>query len=301
LSGIDPSGTLSRAFTGAVTSGGGALLSGKDVGDAMLAGATSGGVSGAVNALTGSIEGFSSLNPAQQRMVNNAVTDVISGKPLDQTAINTAISFAKNQVNSLKGPSSNDFEQGYFEPGGEGYFAPPTYTPDTRGYFDEITGRFIPDEGGALNFGDLTNETSGTNIGSMDGYKYNQNTGNWTMPDGTEIDTSYMQNSQTPLTGRQVLDSAGAVSPTDKPPTAKPGAATQPGATQPGTAGSGVDLNAMMALLGGGQAAPMVVSSGQDNSADIELMQNIFGTDLSAPPAGDIDTQTRELARLLRS
>jgi hypothetical protein len=56
-----------------------------------------------------------------------------------------------------------------------------------------------------------------------------------------------------------------------------------------------------MALLGGGQQAPTVVSSGQDNAADIELMQNIFGNDLSAPPAGNIDTQTRELARLLRS
>lgn len=75
---------------------------------------------------------------------------------------------------------------------------------------------------------------------------------------------------------------------------AKPGATAKP-------ANQGVDLNALMALLGGGQQAPTVVSSGQDNSADIELMQNIFGTDLSAPPAGDIDTQTRELARLLRS
>jgi hypothetical protein len=69
----------------------------------------------------------------------------------------------------------------------------------------------------------------------------------------------------------------------------------------PATTNQGVDLNALMALLGGGQQAPTVVSSGQDNAADIELMQNIFGNDLSAPPAGNIDTQTRELARLLRS
>lgn len=65
---------------------------------------------------------------------------------------------------------------------------------------------------------------------------------------------------------------------------------------------SGVDLNALMALLGGGQQqAPMVVTSGQDNSADIELMQDIFGPTMSAPSAGDPDTQTRELARLMRS
>ena len=92
---------------------------------------------------------------------------------------------------------------------------------------------------------------------------------------------------------------------TIKPPSApgKPSASSKPGATtQPGGTGSGVDLNTLMALLGGGQqAAPTVVTSGQDNSADVQLMEDIFGTTMSAPPAGDTATQTRELARLLRS
>jgi hypothetical protein len=197
----------------------------------------------------------------------------------------------------VSGPDSKDFIEGYFAPGGEGYIAPPTYAPDTKGYFDELTGRFVPDEGGALTFGQLTNETSGTNIGSMDDYKYNPDTGNWTLPDGTEIDTSYMQNSQTPLTGQQLLNNAGAGNPkTPSKPTTpqKPGTPTKPGA--------GVDINQLMSLLGGGQqAAPTVVSSGQDNSADVQLMEDIFGTNLSAPPAGDPVTQARELARLLRS
>lgn len=74
-----------------------------------------------------------------------------------------------------------------------------------------------------------------------------------------------------------------------------------PAGKQPGTTQSGVDLNALMALLGGGQQAPTVVSSGQDNSADIELMQDIFGTSLSAPSAGNTDTRENEFARLLRS
>jgi hypothetical protein len=56
-----------------------------------------------------------------------------------------------------------------------------------------------------------------------------------------------------------------------------------------------------MSLLGEQQAAPMFVSSGQDNSADVQLMENIFGPSLSAPPAGDPNEQARELARLLRS
>ena len=77
----------------------------------------------------------------------------------------------------------------------------------------------------------------------------------------------------------------------------------QKAATQkPGTAGSGIDINQLMSLLGGGQqAAPTIVSSGQDNSADVQLMEDIFGTTMSAPPAGDTATRARELARLLRS
>jgi hypothetical protein len=206
----------------------------------------------------------------------------------------------------MGGPDSNDFIPGYFAPGGEGYIAPPTYAADTRGYFDEVTGNFIPDENGYLTFGQLTNETSGTNIDSMKDYKYNPDTGNWTLPDGTEIDTSYMQNSRTPLTGQQVLNNAGAgiSNKPGKPATSgKPGATTKPGTSaQPGDSGSGMDVNALMSLLGGGQQqAPAVVASGQDNSADVQLMEDIFGTTLSAPPAGDPATQTRELARLMRS
>jgi hypothetical protein len=66
--------------------------------------------------------------------------------------------------------------------------------------------------------------------------------------------------------------------------------------------GQGIDINQLASLLGGGQqAAPTIVSSGQDNSADVQLMEDIFGTSLSAPPAGDPVTRARELARLLRS
>jgi hypothetical protein len=197
----------------------------------------------------------------------------------------------------VNGPNSNDFIEGYFAPGGEGYIAPPTYAPDTKGYFDEVTGNFIPDENGSLTFGQLTNETSGTNIDSMKDYKYNPDTGNWTLPDGTEIDTSYMQNSKMPLTGQQVLNNAGAGGP--KTP-GKPSTPQKPGT--PASPSAGMDINQLMSLLGGGQqAAPTVVSSGQDNSADVQLMEDIFGTTMSAPPAGDPVTQARELARLLRS
>jgi hypothetical protein len=157
----------------------------------------------------------------------------------------------------------------------------------------------MPDENGALSFGDLTNETSGTNIGSMDDYQYNPDTGNWTLPDGTVIDTSYMQNSKTPLTGQQIMNSAGASAP--KTPTKTSPSPTPSASAKPSPSGSGADINQLAALLNNQQAAPTIVSSGQENAADVQLMEDIFGTDLSAPPAGDLNAQTRELARLLRS
>ena len=70
--------------------------------------------------------------------------------------------------------------------------------------------------------------------------------------------------------------------------------------------GPGTDINQLMSLLGGGQQTaplpvPVPVASGQENAADVQLMENIFGPSLSAPPAGDPNEQARELARLLRS
>jgi hypothetical protein len=90
--------TLTNSFQNAAVSAGTALLSGQDVGDAMLRGAVTGGVNGAVNSLLGNIEGFGDLTANQKKLVTNAVTGVISGKPLDQIVINTAISAANAAI-----------------------------------------------------------------------------------------------------------------------------------------------------------------------------------------------------------
>jgi hypothetical protein len=90
--------TLTNSFQNAAISAGTALLSGGDIGEAMIRGAATGGVNGAVNSLLGNIEGFGNLTDNQKKMVTNAVTGVVSGKPLDQVLINSAISTAKNAV-----------------------------------------------------------------------------------------------------------------------------------------------------------------------------------------------------------
>lgn len=65
------------------------------------------------------------------------------------------------------------------------------------------------------------------------------------------------------------------------------------------TAQGGMDLSGLLALLGGGQQAPSVLAV-PENSADIKLMEDIFGTSLSAPSTGK-ETDQAALARLLRS
>jgi hypothetical protein len=67
----------------------------------------------------------------------------------------------------------------------------------TRGDYNEITGEFVYDPNGSME-GPLTS-ASGTNLSSMDGYTYDQNTRTWTSPDGTVTDLSYLESSGKPL------------------------------------------------------------------------------------------------------
>jgi hypothetical protein len=93
--------TLTNSFQNAVTSGATAALTGRNVGDAMIAGAATGGVNGAVNALLNSSdmkELTSDLSDTEKRLVANTITGVISGKPLDQVLINTAIAAANAEA-----------------------------------------------------------------------------------------------------------------------------------------------------------------------------------------------------------
>ena len=98
LNGIDSTGILSKAFTGAAVSGTKALLSGQDLGDAILSGAATGGASGAATTLLGNIEGFDSLSKSQQTTIKNLVAGTLTGKPLTDTLLNAVIDTATSEV-----------------------------------------------------------------------------------------------------------------------------------------------------------------------------------------------------------
>jgi len=98
LTDLDSTGILSKAFTGAAVAGTKAVLSGQDLGDAVLAGAASGGASGATTALLGNIEGFDDLSKTQQTTIRNLVTGTLTGKPITTTLLNSVIDTATSEV-----------------------------------------------------------------------------------------------------------------------------------------------------------------------------------------------------------
>jgi hypothetical protein len=98
---IDPSGVSSQAFKGAVVGVTKGALTGQDIVDTALAGAKSGGIYGATAAITDNIPELDGLTANQRKAVNNVVSGMLSGKPLDQLAINAAISVAKETAKDV--------------------------------------------------------------------------------------------------------------------------------------------------------------------------------------------------------
>jgi hypothetical protein len=90
--------TLTNSLQNAAVSGVKAIITGQDIGAAVLNGAAMGGVNGAVNSLLNSVDGYKDLSAGQKKMVSNSVTGILSGKPLEQTLINSAIAAANAEV-----------------------------------------------------------------------------------------------------------------------------------------------------------------------------------------------------------
>jgi hypothetical protein len=106
LNSVDPSGVLGNAFKSAAASGTRAALTGKDIGDAILSGAVGGGTAGAIDLMAEGIDGFGDLTRSEQNMVKNAISGIVSGRPLDQVLINAAIQAGRDAVRtSAKTPT----------------------------------------------------------------------------------------------------------------------------------------------------------------------------------------------------
>jgi hypothetical protein len=186
----------------------------------------------------------------------------------DSNFNNLMSSLGDGQINS------NDFTEGYFLPGGEGYIDPMLKTEGVTGsgYYDEITGRYIKDDLGGLT-NPLGRETGNLDPNSKWEYSLTR-PGVWVNDKGEEIDLSYLPNTEKVMTGREIMEKAGALPGGIKTTTGKSGTDTSTKTATPTTSQQS----------GGGQQAQL---PSEDPYADIKLMEQLFG--------GNIDYKLRSL------
>jgi len=213
---------------------------------------------------------------------------------LEKFLLSQGLNYGKNALtSSLDGFKINpdDFTEGYFLPGGEGYIDPMSRTEGVTGsgYYDEITGRYIKDDLGGLQ------NPLGANTGNLDPnskWEYSlTRPGVWANDEGEEIDLSYLPNTEKVMTGAEIMTKAGAM------PNSTKTISTSKTTTTPTTPA------ATSQSFVGSQQAPL---PSQDPTADIKLMEELFGGNtayklrsLEAPKnsaSADIDA----LARMLR-
>jgi hypothetical protein len=218
---------------------------------------------------------------------------------LEKFLLSQGLNYGKNALtSSFDGFRMNpdDFTEGYFLPGGEGYIDPMSRTQGVTGsgYYDEITGRYIKDDLGGLR-NPLGYETG--NIDPNLEWEYNQTSPNvWTDKDGNSLDMSYLPNSQTALTGAEIMSRAGALPSGAKTTTQKTGNTK--------TTASDADL---ASLLSGQGAQQVVQLPSQDPYANIKSMEDVFGSDIAyklqalGAPKTEASSDMDALARLLRN
>jgi len=203
---------LGLAATGAGGLLGGALNQGLGLGLGAAGTSALGGA--AIGGLTSAATGQDVLKGAALGGLGGYAGNAL-GESLNAGAGNMSIEEWANATGNYN-PSLNlsveDWAQinGNYQVGGD---SNPVYdyreipTGNTPGYYDEITGKFVEDPLGGLQ-GPLDN-TSGTNISSMEGYSYDPTTQTWTMPDGSQV-TSITGVTNGAVTGADLLSNAGA-------------------------------------------------------------------------------------------
>lgn len=250
----------------------------------LLAGA---GLSYGANTL-GSEFGLDKLTPAQQKMLNTALSGAAAGMPLDKLLMNVAMTGATSKGGLFSSdpmtvkPNPDNLED--FLASIDQYKVDQNADASGPGYYDEITGKFISDELGGLQ-NPLDNSTGNFDPNKEWEYKLVR-PGVWADADGNEIDLTYLPNSETALSGEEIMRRAGAL---------PGGGATNikvptPKGSKPSTTSPDSSLAAMIAAMNGQQQTIQVPS--QDPFAHIKLMQDLFGTSVDLTPTDSSDNSS---------
>lgn len=241
------------------------------------------GLNYGANALGDQI-GLNNLTDTQKKMLNTALSGAAGKQSLEQILMNVAMTGAMNQKRSPADqmtvtPDPANLED--FLASIDQYKVDQNADASGQGYYDEITGKFIRDDlGGLLN--PLDDSTG--NLDPNKKWEYNLvRPGVWADDQGNEIDLTYLPNSETALTGEEIMRRAGAMpgggGTKIKVPTPK--GSTPSGASQD------TSLAAMIAAMNGQQQTMQVPS--QDPFAHIKLMEDLFGTSVDLTPTVSLD------------
>jgi hypothetical protein len=240
------------------------------------------GLNYGANALGDQI-GLNNLTDTQKKMLNTALSGAAGKQSLEQILMNVAMTGAMNQKRSPADqmtvtPDPANLED--FLASIDQYKVDQNADASGQGYYDEITGKFIRDDlGGLLN--PLDDSTG--NLDPNKKWEYNLvRPGVWADDEGNEIDLTYLPNSETALTGEEIMRRAGAM----------PGGGTKikvptPKGSTPSSTSQDKSLASMIAAMNGQQQTMQVPS--QDPFAHIKLMEDLFGTSVDLTPTVSLD------------
>jgi hypothetical protein len=217
--------------------------------------------------------GLSNLTDAQKKMLNTALSGVAGKQSLDQILMNVAMTGVMNQgkapgdqMTVTRDPANlEDFLMSLNQ-----YKTDQNADASGQGYYDEITGKFIKDDlGGLLN--PLDNTTGNFNPTKDWEYKLTK-PGVWTNDEGDVKDMTYLPNTETALTGDEIMRRAGALPGGSSTKVSVPTKKTTTTAQTPSSTES---------------FKQVAQAPSQDPFADIKSMEDIFG--------GNIDYRLRSL------
>ena len=236
-----------------------------------------GGMDAGVGAIIGNIPGFDGLDKGTQTLVTKAVSNTLRTGKLDPVSLSKLAYQAGTSAmaNATNVPTEAQFDaanteflktlEPYLSSSPTDAQAQNEFAPDTKGDWNEISGKFVPNENGGTTYGQINPQTSG-NISNMKDWSFDQESGQWTRTDPvTGEQTAYEY--KTPITGTaqtgaDIMGNAGAGSST----------ATAGTKTAAPTPKSSTGANAGSSTAGAG-AAPTVSRFGLD-PLDVLKMKN---------------------------
>jgi hypothetical protein len=178
----------------------------------------SGGMDAGVGAIIGNIPGFEGLDKGTQTLVTKAISNTLRTGKLDpvslaQAAFKAGTSAMANATN-VPTEAQTSLANYDFLKTLEPYLTTSSeFSPETKGDWDEIAGKFIPNEGGGTTYGQIDPQTSG-NVNNMKDWSVDSKTGEWSRTDPITGEKTVYEY-KTPITGTaqtgaEIMDRAGA-------------------------------------------------------------------------------------------